>query len=707
MKKLLLYSFFTFSLFNYSQTELTMQDGYFEACDAFFRDSGGSAPYSNNENYTMTICPETEGDFIRLSFDIATGFITDSTSDILTIYNGDSTDAPIQGTYSLGNGPGLINAYNPSGCLTFNFVSDASGTSFGWSADMICISNFIINQPTNYELCSENNSTAAEYDLESKTPEILGNLDPNEYVVTYHESYDAAEENVNAFISPYTNYLNPQIIFTRVTEVSSGDYNIASFYLILNGVDIQPQVYEAIACDEGESDGFSTFDLTLYEDIFTNGNPNISLSYFESFEDAFANVNAITNPTAYINTTPYFQAVMIRYEDVTTGCSLVSGNSGFLYLNVEDSISINEPTPYVVCDDDDDGFFTFNLNTKIDEIVNGIDNQNLFISFHETQADADANVNALDSVYTNNTAFIQTLYVRVSSGLVDCYQNTTLDLVVTTDCVSASSVDVIVCAEDPNIPVDYDLTSQEANMVNGQNPSDFTFAYYYAITNAETETDPITNPDVYSVSGNSSVVHVRIEDNISGNSIIVQIFVNFNLNPQIDFNGPFTICSGNEIILFPFINNDNGTYDYLWSTGETDQEIIVNTGGTYSVTVTDLNTGCTSTASVEVIEGGDAPALGDAADLSSCEPNVTFDLTTTLTEILNGLDPSQFMISFFNDANSAYTNTNPITNEVNYTPLNATETIYVRVQNSGDDCFEVSDFIITSDNSCRLYTTYN
>ncbi|WP_456437178.1 T9SS type A sorting domain-containing protein [Psychroserpens sp.] len=560
----------------------------------------------------------------------------------------------------------------------------------------ISIFSQTLNPPSDMSVCDDTATETGSFDLESQTLQILDGLDPNDFIITYHETEADAFNQLNPLVSPYSNVLNPQTIHVSVVDNGGNLIDILTFNLIVNSLTVNGFAQDVLACDEGG--GFATFNLTQFDAEFADGNPDLFVTYYETFQDADSDTNQITNPDFYYNIVPYFQTIYVRIEDANSGCYHVSDNT-VLYLNVAEEIFINEPTPYVICDDDGDGFAAFNLDNKTPEILGGNQNSTILVTYHESQADADNYVNPLVNLYTN-ISNPQTLYVRVGAFNYECYQTTTLELVVDTNCVSASSVEVIVCGEDPNIPVDYDLTSQEANMVNGQNLADFTFVYYYSETNAQVEINPIMNPQTYSVSGNSSIVYVRIEDNVSGNSTIVEIYVNFSLNPQIDFNGPFTICSGNEIVLYPFINNDNGVYDYLWSTGETDPEIVVSIGGTYTVTVTDLISGCVSSESVDVIEGGNAPVLADATDLFSCEPNATFDLTTSLPEILNGQDPSQFSIGFFSNYNYAYTNTVPITNPTNHIAANGNETIFVRVQNIGDDCFTISDFNITNDNSC-------
>lgn len=61
--------------------------------------------------------------------------------------------------------------------------------------------------------------------------------------------------------------------------------------------------------------------------------------------------------------------------------------------------------------------------------------------------------------------------------------------------------------------------------------------------------------------------------------------------PSISANGPLTFCEGENVVLSSSIGDF-----YLWSNSETTQSITVNTSGTYSLTITDVN-GCVSPSS--------------------------------------------------------------------------------------------------------------
>ncbi|MDA9970311.1 CUB domain-containing protein [Flavobacteriaceae bacterium] len=114
---------------------INMQNGTFTQCGGVLSDSGANSDYSNNETFTLTICPPNAGQFTKLEF---TAFDTQSNTDILVIFDGQSISDPILGTYSGTTSPGVIQATNTSGCLTLRFVSDAATTSTGWTANISC-----------------------------------------------------------------------------------------------------------------------------------------------------------------------------------------------------------------------------------------------------------------------------------------------------------------------------------------------------------------------------------------------------------------------------------------------------------------------------------------------------------------------------------------------------------------------------------------
>ena len=120
------------------------------SCEDTYYDTGGSANnYSDNENYSVTVCPNQVEKAISFVFN---AFNVEDNWDALYIFNGPSTAAP---KFDSGNGPtqagypaggyygtsipGPFTSSHESGCLTLEFRSDQYVTRLGWDIDVQCV----------------------------------------------------------------------------------------------------------------------------------------------------------------------------------------------------------------------------------------------------------------------------------------------------------------------------------------------------------------------------------------------------------------------------------------------------------------------------------------------------------------------------------------------------------------------------------------
>src|SRR5690554_5101064 len=137
MNKITLFLFLLSTLWAGAQ-DIIMQNGTLTVCEGNFFDSGGElGNYSDNEHYILTLCPDTPGEVIHANFGV---FETQLNFDVLTIYDGNSTAAPVIGDFSgsdpIGNFAGSV--VNTTGCLTFEFVSNFNINAAGWHATILC-----------------------------------------------------------------------------------------------------------------------------------------------------------------------------------------------------------------------------------------------------------------------------------------------------------------------------------------------------------------------------------------------------------------------------------------------------------------------------------------------------------------------------------------------------------------------------------------
>lgn len=106
-------------------------------------------------------------------------------------------------------------------------------------------------------------------------------------------------------------------------------------------------------------------------------------------------------------------------------------------------------------------------------------------------------------------------------------------------------------------------------------------------------TGDTTSSIVVTTAGVYSVIVVDASGNTSIDSIsVAQALPVINISANI----PTFYCNGDEAMLTGNYTTCNGTL--LWSTGETTQSIVVNEEGTYSVTLTDNQTGYTSSDTI-------------------------------------------------------------------------------------------------------------
>ena len=109
-----------------------------------FHDTGGSGgDYTSNENETITLCPDATGSKMVAVFAINAGYTLNiHPSDTLFVFDGPDNTYPILAKINDATFPNGVNIpsswSNQSGCLTFQFISDASNQGTGWDANLSC-----------------------------------------------------------------------------------------------------------------------------------------------------------------------------------------------------------------------------------------------------------------------------------------------------------------------------------------------------------------------------------------------------------------------------------------------------------------------------------------------------------------------------------------------------------------------------------------
>jgi len=379
--------------------------------------------------------------------------------------------------------------------------------------------------------------------LYSNDSQILGTQSPDVFSVSYYESQADAANGTNALASPYTNITNPQTIFAAVNSNSgSCTSNITTFNLVVNELNINTSSYDLFSCGFGSGVGY--FDLTVNESQITNGDTSLVVSYYVSLNDAFNNVNALTDPSYYENIdSPFYQTIYIRVDNPNNACFYVNSNT-VLYLNVLD-VQFVQPTPLVADDPDNDGFTPFDLTLKDNEITAG--NSSYTVTYYETYDDANNAINALVSPYINITPNSQIVYFRVEDNFQGCYS--TGELVLLTEYAPFQVNPAVLELCQNSTGAVFNLTSANQDILSGLMANDYTIAYYESENDALSQTNPITNETTYNYDPNIPIVYAGVTETTTGDYVVTSITLIVNDIPVVNFNGNLTICSGDTIIL--------------------------------------------------------------------------------------------------------------------------------------------------------------
>ncbi len=111
-------------------------------CSGFFVDNGGrDEEYSYNKDYTLTIYPCDNLHKVVVAFnefDLENSKTENCEADWLKIYNGNSTNCDLIGTYCGNARIEEIVSNHRSGALTFVFHSNQEGSGRGWIASVYC-----------------------------------------------------------------------------------------------------------------------------------------------------------------------------------------------------------------------------------------------------------------------------------------------------------------------------------------------------------------------------------------------------------------------------------------------------------------------------------------------------------------------------------------------------------------------------------------
>jgi gliding motility-associated-like protein len=260
----------------------------------------------------------------------------------------------------------------------------------------------------------------------------------------------------------------------------------------------------------------------------------------------------------------------------------------------------------------------------------------------------------------------------------------------------------------------FDLSLKDAEVLASVPPANYNFSYHYSAAAAQANTNPITVP--INNSSNPQTIYVRIEDLDSGCLAYNNFDLIVNALPAVTVPTPLEVCDDSEADGVTAIdlslkdaeitnNQPDLVVSYHYSPMDADSGsnaialpyVNLNTNETLYVRVTNNQTGCVSTTTLEVVVRANPvinlePLFMDACD-SDYDGFANFNLNEIVDEVLQGL--TGVSVSFYETLEDGHAGTNPIANVSNYQNINFEEQIvFIRVEDNITGCATVRPFEI-------------
>ena len=435
------------------------------------------------------------------------------------------------------------------------------------------------------------------------------------------------------------------------------------------------------------------------------------------------NTLAVTGPGVVTNTyaTAGTYTVQVNVQNVSGDIRDFTQDITIYENGIVDPIDV---TLLDYCDDDGSGSEIVDLTQFTADVLGTQDAGTFTISYHNTQADADGDLNPLGGSIDAPLG-PTTIWVRIANNTspIDdgCSAIGSFNITVSSVPTVSNIPDFEVCDDSSADGIeDFDLAGFIATIATAAgNPVDTDYTIHASQMDADMNMNAIDVTVPYTNTTSPEVLYVRLQ-NI--NDVDCFGTAPFNLvvfdvpvpgtpadievcdDAPLDGSSDFVLTDQDATVIGALTGS---TVSYHASQADADSG-NAPLSATYSVTGSETifvrlvtTDGCVGTTSFTITVLA-APAIGNAPDLTNiCDDSVSldqnrFDLSVQDAAILNGLNASDFTITY-------YTTDSDAQNDINAIPLDyvipfqanvSSDLLFARLENNVTGCFNTSQFTI-------------
>ncbi|MFI1770795.1 choice-of-anchor L domain-containing protein [Thalassobellus citreus] len=568
------------------------------------------------------------------------------------------------------------------------------------------------NQPAPIIICDNDQDGFSIINLEDKISEVVPNT--TDLNIAFFTTFNDADAGSNPIpqneLSSYN--ANTQTIYIRVESSlsnSNGCYNIVELEIIVNTLPIIPTISNFQICQSG---GSSTADFLLAnkDAEILNGQTGKEVYYFE---DAAFSI-PIDKNTSYQNTSSP-QTIYVRVENITdTSCF---NTSSFIIQVTPDPI-YTKPEPFVICDDiSNDEIEVFDLNEKTTEINQGA-NETLNVTYYKTRTEAENNIGALPTNYTNDEN-PQTLFIRIESADSFCFVIEQLELIIVpAPNITEVTTPITSCDIDYDGSTTFNLEDADFQILD-RIQTNLIINYFenYSDINQEDaldNTNEIPNPQNFI--SDSKTVYIKVTNTLSECFSIIPLELVVNLPPETNNLETISIC-----------DNDTDTYDLsevdamivddsslvnisYHNTPNDAENNLLPIGNMFNYTtsshtifarVSDINTGCPIVTPFDLQINPNPTAIAPPITATEkCDDDYDDLLAFNLTQsselsnaIRGGLNASTYSVSYYDDIDKAENKDEDTLNNGHLSEDG--DVIFARLENTSTGCYSTTQFTVT------------